>query len=311
MPTIYLSICIPTNGRIEILKQTLDSIYRDSSLNLLDFEVVLSDNSNNDDLLSLLDLYKCYENIVYVKSNSLGFLNSVNALKSARGLFLKLHNNYTMFCNGKLSQIISFIKEQEINKPLVFFSNGAVGRNATKCYESFDSFIYNLSYWNSWSSGFSIWKCDFDKLSLVDVNKYFPHTSLINLQNRKSSFIIYDDVCFVNQEVLGKGGYNLFRVFSVDYLQIMEELLNSNIISKRTFLKIKFDLFNIFLVGCYEKFSLNSRNHTYDLSCIHDSLKIYYGRFGFFKLLFLSYILHFKIILIYYIKSIKILNKII
>ena len=65
MSEIYLSICIPTNGRIEIIKNTLDSIYKNCDVPFSEFEVVLSDNSNNDELLELLENYKQYSNIVY------------------------------------------------------------------------------------------------------------------------------------------------------------------------------------------------------------------------------------------------------
>jgi glycosyltransferase involved in cell wall biosynthesis len=70
MGNLYLSICIPTNGRIEIVRQTLDSIYKECKVDFVDFEVVLSDNSNNDELLLLLEEYKQFPNIIYSKTNS-------------------------------------------------------------------------------------------------------------------------------------------------------------------------------------------------------------------------------------------------
>lgn len=42
-----ISICIPANGRIEYVRNTLKSIYNDESFSKLilnDFEVILSDN---------------------------------------------------------------------------------------------------------------------------------------------------------------------------------------------------------------------------------------------------------------------------
>ena len=53
--SLYLSICIPTNGRIEILKKTLDSIYANFEVSYSEFEVVLSDNSLDNELLDLLN----------------------------------------------------------------------------------------------------------------------------------------------------------------------------------------------------------------------------------------------------------------
>lgn len=285
---LYLSICIPTNGRIEIVKNTLDSIYNNCTVPFSEFEVVFSDNSTNDELISLLDEYKEYPNIIYEKSTCEGFLNSINALKMGSGLFLKLHNNYTMFTVGGLSELVSLIKLGEINKPLVFFKN--FGKKGISNYSSFDSFCADLSFWNSWSTGFSVWKEDLDKISDWKVNKMFPHTSLLMLQYSKEEFSINDEIYFINQDVPKKGGYNLFRVFAVDYLTILEVAQSDNIISTKTFKKIKKDLFFNFLISWYRNTMISKNTYTFYLEDIKGSMSVYYGASGFYKLKFLSYV---------------------
>ena len=288
MGKLYLSICIPTNGRIEIVKNTLDSIYNNCKVPFSEFEVVLSDNSNNDELKSLLIEYNEFPNIVYEKTTCEGFLNSVNALKMGKGLFLKLHNNYTMFTDKGMIELISIIKQSEVNKPLIFFKN--FGKNGIMNFNSFDNFCADLSFWNSWSTGFSIWKEDFDKISEVEVNKMFPHTSLLMLQYSKSLFTINDEVYFINQDVPKKGGYNLFRVFAVDYLKILDVAKGNNIISSKTFEKIKRDLFFDFLISWYRNTKLSKNNYTFNLDGIKESMSVYYESTGYYKLKVLSHI---------------------
>lgn len=294
MNTIYLSICVPTNGRIEILKKTLDSIFVNCTVSYSDFEVVLSDNSDTDELVELLDSYKQYPNIIYGKTTAVGFLNSVNALQMAKGLFLKLHNNYTMINNGSLDQMVSFVKNSEKIKPVVFFTNGLLGNYDVKQYDSFDLFSYGLSYWNSWSSGFSVWKQDFDNCSLMNLSGVFPQTSLLLLQHEKNAFIIDDKILFTNQEVPKKGGYNLFKTFGIDYLKIMEDATNLGMVSAKTFTKIKKDLFYKFFIEWYHNTKIVKNDFTFDMNGIEDSLAVYYGKHAFYKLKILSYMFYFK-----------------
>ena len=292
MSKLYLSICIPTNGRIEILKNTLDSIYNDCKVSFVKFEVILSDNSTNDELLDLLDSYKNIPNIVYQKTNCNGFLNSINALKMGKGLLLKLHNNYTMFSKNGLYDLISLIEQEQNNKPLFFFKNS--GKQKTKDYDSFDSFNYDLSFWNSWSSGFSIWKEDFNKISNLEVNKMFPHTSLFLLQHSKKKFVINNLPYFINQDVLSKGGYDLFKTFGVDYLKMIEQTMNNGHISKKTFDKIKKDLFFDFLSVWYRNTKISKNDYTFELENIKQSISVYYFKTGYYKLIFFSHIVDFK-----------------
>lgn len=289
---LYLSICIPTNGRISIIKNTLDSIFLNSKIPYTEFEVVLSDNSSNDELKELLELYNKYPNIRYFKSNCEGFLNSINSLKLGNGEFLKLHNNYTMFVQDGLEELLNFIKGEIHQKPAVFFKN--TGENDLIKFESFDLFCQDLSYWNTWSTGFSIWKSDLLKFSNNHFDKMFPHVTLLNLLCNKKSFVINENQYFINQDVKGKGGYNLFKTFAVDYLLLMENSMNNNEISASTYNKIKHDLFNNFLVTWYFNTKIRKNDFTFDLSDIKKNISVNFGKIGYLKLVFLAYFLILK-----------------
>ncbi len=289
----YLSICIPTNGRLNILKNTLDSIFLNCNQLYDDFEVILSDNSDNNDLeLMLIEYFSEIPNIIYSKSSYPGFLNSINALKIAKGDFLKLHNNYTMFTSEGLLDLLSFIKSEIKLKPLIYFKNSGI--LGIQNFNNFNDFSSELSYWNSWSTGISIWREDFNKIRNLDFDNMFPHVSLLIHQNYKGNFIINDKVYFLNQHVGGKGGYNLFKTFAVDYLSLMFYALGNNYISSSTYNKIKDDLFYDFLPIWYFNTKIKKNNYTFDLSDIKKNVSINYGKFGYQKLVLLAYIQLFK-----------------
>ena len=277
---------------MDILKNTLDSIFQNCNDSYVDFEVILSDNSNNRDLeLMLRESYSHIPNIIYSKSAYPGFLNSINALKIANGDFLKLHNNYTMFTKSGLVDLISFIKKEYQIKPLIYFKNS--GKNGLQHFNVFNDFTYELSYWNSWSTGISIWREDFHKIMSFDFDKMFPHVSLLIYQNYKKNYIINDNIYFINQEVNSKGGYNLFKTFSVDYLNLMKFALLKYIISEKTYNKIKSDLLYKFLPLWYFNTKLKKNKYTFDLSKIKHYIKVNYGHIGFFKMVILAYIILF------------------
>lgn len=287
--SIWLSICIPTKGRVEILKNTLDSIYLDYEGSYDDFEVVISDNATDDLLPQMLEGYNKYPNIFYEKSTSKGFLNSMNALKIGKGLLLKLHNDYTTLNKGALVEMISFVKEVVTLKPLIFFSNFELRNNKITACNSFDTFSYEVSFLNTWSTCFAIWKEDFDKQSKMPVNQIFPHTSLLLAQHQKSSFIVNDTLLFGNQDIPKKGGYNLFEAFACQYLEMMEGCLRENQITEHTFKHIKQDLFKNFLVPWYYNTKIATNQYTFNLSGIEASIKKYYSETHYYLMILEAY----------------------
>lgn len=301
-----VSICIPTNGRLDILRKTLESIYINCNVQYSDFEVVLADNATNNDLSDLLNDFNIYPNIIYSKSYAAGYLNSIYALKLGKGKLLKLHNNYTKFLPGALHDLVELVKSESCQRPIIFFKNS--GQNKSCKFNSFDEFSFNLSYWNTWSTGISIWKDDFDVMKSFEYNKMFPHVTLLLSQSFKNRYVIDDTIYFINQDIIAKGGYNLFRTFAVEYLEIMKQAVNQNLISLKTFIKIKEDLFFNYLPIWFFNTKIKNNNYTFDLTNIKESILVYYGPWGYYKLIFLSYLLVAKKILKYLV-NIKFVKK--
>lgn len=286
-----LSICIPTRGRIEILKNTLNSIFY-SKVNFSDYEVVIYDSSDDDELSVLLASEYNYPNLIYKKGENRGFLNLVSALELGNGFFLKLHNDYTTFIEGGLKDVLKLIKEHQQLKPLIFFSNGSLQIKTIGEYNNFNEFMYSLSYYSSWSTGFSIWKIDFQKQSNLEYSKMFPHTSLLFEQNDNDLFIVDNRIYFSNQDIPKKGGYNLFKTFCYDYLKMVEDCFKIGKINHKTFSHIKMHMYLTFLIPWYYNTKVKNNNFTFDLAGIRQSMSRYYSFEFYFFMVFVSWFIY-------------------
>lgn len=231
-----LSICIPTYKREYLIEQLLDGILgQKCDPNL--YDICITDNSETDETQNLIqNKYKTVENLYYKKVQCQGFMNSIEALKLGDGLFLKLHNDYSMFNAGSLQALIDSVREFSKEKPVVFYS--LRGKKCRETFNNFDSFMKAANYLTTWSTSFSIWKEDFDLLigQGVICNYMYPHTSLLFAENYKKSFVIDDALYFENLMPKKKGGYNLIDNFVRIFLtMVQEDLYDKKLISKDTY----------------------------------------------------------------------------
>lgn len=279
---MLLSICIPTKDRPSLIKETIDSIVS-SKVNKNNYEIVISDNSDNDETF---DIVKSYVengiNIVYYKNPEKGFYNSINVLTLANGDFLKLQNDYTKFRDGSFEEFYYFIESIKDDKPTVFFGNGSLKiKGQKKEVSSLDSFVYYTSFINTWSSAFSIWRQDLliTNHNKASVDVMFPHTSvLFSLKN--DSFVLDNSDYFENISVDKKGGYNIFYNFCYLYIGMLRVLLSENKIKIKTFNKVKYDMLIRFIAPWYYKTIETEQGYTFDNSNSDRNIMNEYGLFG-------------------------------
>ncbi len=276
MGTPVLSICIPTYNRLDILRNTIASIYADlDGVSMDDFEVVISDNSKEHTTQPVVAEF-AHDNLHYHITVCEGFKNSFYALSYGKGEFLKLNNNYTMFRKGTLKTLIKQLKELKASKTQVIYTNGLRQAKKVACYSNFDDYMSALSYFCSWSAGYGMWKSDFDRVKdSVALDKFFPQTSLLLTQDYNNSFALDDRVLFEDQHVPKKGGYNIFKVFSVDFVSLIKDAYDENKISKGTYCKIKKDLLYKYISVRYFK-TVIARLDNFEHSGIKNSITTYY-----------------------------------
>jgi abequosyltransferase len=289
---MLVSICIPTKDRAALLDETIKSIF-DEPIDRKLYEIVVSDNSDDEATLQVVEKYKSLGmNCVYYKNPEKGFYNSIQALLLGNGQFLKLHNDYTKFKPGCFQQLIDLVSSNLDHKPQMLFTDGNLKLGTTLRFSNFDSFLDGSSYWNTWSSAFSIWKDDLHSLpsGKADLNDQFPHTSLLFHNKNKDSYLIDDRNLFENSKVSKKGGYNIFYNFCVLYIEMLISLTNAGVISERTYKSIKSRLAYSFVSSWYCNSVLCKSEFSFDNSnCIKNIVK-YYSYFDLFVIVALSFL---------------------
>lgn len=272
-----VSICLPCYGRVEYVMKTLRSIYEDNrEVPLDDYEIVISDNDPNQAIRLLVTEFD-YPNIYYHYTECEGFMNSYHVLTYAHGKLLKLHNSQVTFRKGSLSELIKEVKANLHSKPLIFYTNGLLYKNKSEEFKTFDNFFYALSYWPSWSNGFSIWKDDFDKIGKISYNKLFPHTSLFITQHHKMSYIVNDHHWFDTQRVKGRSGHNKFEAFTIEFPSLVDECYQNHWLSLKTKNHILHDIMIEYLPTLlFNKYI--ARIEKYEIAGYKDNIKRYFPK---------------------------------
>lgn len=288
-----LSICVPTCKREYLVDQLLQTIYAQNCDRSL-FEVCITDNSDTDETKCLIESkYQGYENLHYKKVFCEGFMNSTEALKCGNGLYIKLHNDYSMFKEGSLQKFIDQVRKNLEDKPLIFYS--LRGKEIDQEFSDFDSFMRKINYLSTWSTSFAIWKEDLDRILATDIepNHMYPHTTILFHEYYKKVFLVDDYVYFDNVEPKKKGGYNLVDNFVRIYLtMVREDLLYNGYITRKTYHIIEARIIR-FVASCYVNLK-NKPNYTFRFEKMNALIKRKCGCFSVVKLW--CYIMAYKMI---------------
>lgn len=103
-----VTIVIPNYNNIELLKKTMDSIYR----NYYDIQTIVVDNNSKDDISNVVKLYK---NVKLLKlDKNYGFAKAVNeGIKSSETEFVILLNNDIEVETGFIENLLDVINKDE------------------------------------------------------------------------------------------------------------------------------------------------------------------------------------------------------
>ena len=218
-----LSICIPTYNRAIILESSLKTLLSDPDFNCEEIEIVVCDNCSTDNTKEIMlnfPMVKYYRN-----DKNESFYNLTTVLNHATGKYLKLFNDTFCFKPNVLKQLIERIKlHQDESKNLFFYPNFIHNYNTVKEINSIDAFFSECSYNTTWTASIGFWKKDFD--ALTNKNRYapqhFPQLEwMYRIVNNGKSTIIYFRDLFEITIPNKKGGYNVFKTFVEDYLNIV------------------------------------------------------------------------------------------
>lgn len=283
-----LSLCIPTNGKVEWMIPVIESIYAQGVDNTL-FEVVVTDNGVKQDLAKAIKKYT-YENFHYYQTSSQGFTNQIDAFEKCSGVFCKMLNHRSKMLPGSIESLLQFVKRYETTKPILYCSEGnAKGDEIIEC-TSVDEFVRSLSYFVSWSAGTGAWREDLFDVRSKQIDSSFPHMVFLFGLRKESQYVIWNKKYEQMGDDAGKGGYDLFDTFAVHFLDIIKGLLGDGRISQQTFNVVKNDLFG-FLTVLYKNEAILPTKHTFILKDIKKSMKVYYGLSGYWRMVVKAYLL--------------------
>lgn len=277
--TIILSICIPTNGAIQWVISSIESIFSQGCDNHL-FEVVITDNGENDDLGKILGKYS-YPNLRYIKTSAPGFENQIYAFKAGRGEYIKMINHRSRIMSGYLQRLIDFICGNMEVKPSLYFSNGHLGNESLIECDCFETFIRRVSFWTSWEEGVGFWQTDLPKLGEIKFDKMFPAASILFSIREESKFVIWNEVYSYQPKSDRVRNYDFFEVFAVGFLDMINDLRRTKRISINTFNYVRRDMFRRYLVGYYYQIVVKKTDKSIPLHNIAENMSVYYSFFDY------------------------------
>ncbi len=116
-----LSICIPTHNRPSSIKNCLDSIYKNSYEQINNYEVCISDNSENNVTQKIVSSYKSRMPINYLKNtkNINRVKNYLSVVDMAKGDFIWMIGDDDLLTQFALEKILKLI--DEYSKKIDFF----------------------------------------------------------------------------------------------------------------------------------------------------------------------------------------------
>lgn len=278
-----LSLCLPTNGAVHWVIPTLEGIYSQGVDTTL-FEVVITDNGENSKLSDAIQQFD-YPNMRYIPTKDSGFLNLITALKLGKGLYCKMLNHRGILVPGALQMMIDAVKRYSQNSPILYFSDGALGDADVIACANTDEYVRTMHYYATWSGGVGVWQKDLERLNSLLLNETFPQSALMFDIRPESEYVICNRKFQNMQDEEGKGGYDLFYAFAVEFPQIWQSLLSHQKISQATYKYVMRKMLN-FICSLYHKEVLTTTSHTFIIQNVRQSIMTYFGLWGYLYVVF-------------------------
>ena len=224
MSSKILSICIPTYNRCEILDKTLYNLISNPEFDDKIIEIIVSDNCSTD---RTKEVVLKYQKVKYYRNDkNQSFYNLTTVLSYAKGKYIKLFNDTFIFMPNSLSIMLSRIRNHDdTNFNLFFYPNFFANKNTFKILHSIPKFLKECSYFTTWTLSIGFWKKDFDQLT--NKNRYaelhLPQLEWMYgiVKNGKPTIIYFENFIDITPPN-NKGGYNVFKTFAFDYLEIIK-----------------------------------------------------------------------------------------
>jgi len=122
---MHISISIVTHNNSKIIKECLNSIFKNTKN--VDFETIIVDNNSSDNTVEIVK--KCFKNIKLIKNNkNLGFSTAHNiAIKVGKGKYHLVLNPDVILTENSIEKLVNFMEENPdvgLVSPKIIFPDG-------------------------------------------------------------------------------------------------------------------------------------------------------------------------------------------
>ncbi len=232
-----LSICIPTYNRSKRLINSIESIIKQPEFTPENVEIVVSDNCSPDDTQEVMKKYTDkYTNIHYFRNDkNVTMENFPIVMSEAIGLFRKLSNDTCIYIEGSLNKILTLIKENEVEKPSMFFLYKKNKKN--EYIYSLEKFLYSVEHYITWIGGFGLWdnECNDIRNNTYGCAEYLWQVPLFldTVELKKKSIVVRDKLLDIESTEKKNVFYSFYEIFYINYLNFI------NVYVKKGSLSIK------------------------------------------------------------------------
>lgn len=239
-----LSICIPTYNRSKYLEKSLSSISQQMNDEIAsDVEILVSDNCSVDDTQDLVNGYiskglrlqyiRNHENIGADK-------NFYQCMKMANGKYVFLLGDDDILKPNAISMLVKTLKLKDWGCLHISASQSLYEIDS---YNDNESFLKRVSYMITFMSSMIFRK---DSVILVRNHEDYYGSCLLQVPFYIESALLTKDNVVICGQLLDyglaantNGGYNVFKVFIVNYLKIWDRFLNKGMINASTYNYLK------------------------------------------------------------------------
>lgn len=249
-----VSICIPTYNRAPYLKQCLDSLVCQPEFLEGKVEIVISDNASTDETKEIASIYvQRYKNIKYYRNlTNTGFKNLGIAIDRSHGCLRKICNDDSIFFPGSLNFFCDLANIYKNEKPVLYFSNEKKQTTEIETFSNPEQFLKRVSFNITWIGTFSIWDIDCKSLKegIENSHSNFWHVErTFELISHKRNMMVISGRFQKRVPLRQKNlGYGLYQTFYLNYMGMIQELVEQDVISSKCQKMLEKDLFYHFFL---------------------------------------------------------------
>lgn len=250
-----LSLCFPTYNRDWCMKEQITRLSK-CSKNVLDrIEIIISDNCSTDDTEiivhnAMLNGFEC----IYNRNNeNLGMDgNFVTCFKMAKGKYVWLLGDDDFILPDALEKIVNKLSINKDYGLVHIYMNNKFSQLDFVEYCENNEYVKTISYYSTLiSSNIVMTKY----VPFIDFEKYMGTwftlmpLYITALAKENTNLLINFDTFEYAKDWKRNGGYNYFKVFADNYLNIWKDYLEKGVITESTYKFLKKDSFSALLAG--------------------------------------------------------------